>query len=183
MLDERAIAATALGDILTLPSGQSLTVRSRVSLSLPVGAMAGFLLLGEMEMILSNPSISGAPLPIYLPVTHIPPSSAHARSAAEGATRYWSPHLPALGQAMGEIFYRVLEVRGSTDPVVVIYRGPESVPFVRSGFVWPGDLTLLAMPRDAANEHVTVERHTAEVRVVPAYAPAPAEVYRSFTTK
>jgi hypothetical protein len=84
---------------------------------------------------------------------------------------------------MGEIFYRVLEVRGSTDPVVVIYRGPESVAFVRSGFAWPNDIEVLAMPRDPSNEQITVDRHTAQVKITPAYAPAPSEVYRSFTAR
>jgi hypothetical protein len=183
MIDDSSIASLALGDIVTLADGRSLTVRAHVALTLPVGVMAGFILLGEMELLLSVPAIAGAPFAVYLPVERFPSSPQHARSAAEGATRYWSPHLPALGQAMGEVFYRVVEVRGTTDPVVIVYRGPEAIVFVRSGFTWGGELDIVAMPRDPANEDVDVVRHAADVSVIPAYVPAPAEIYQSFTVR
>jgi hypothetical protein len=183
MIDDASISSLSLGDIVTLADGRSLSVRAHVTLTVPVGVMAGFLLLGEMELVLSVPTLSGAPFAVYLPVERFPAPTEHSRSAAEGATRYWAPHLPALGQAMGEIYYRVVEVRGTTDPVVIVYRGPEAVVFVRSGFTWGGDLDVMAMPRDPSNEDTAVTRHAADVSVVPAYVPAPAEIYETFTTR
>jgi hypothetical protein len=183
MIDDASLNSLSLGDIVTLADGRSLSVRAHVSLTIPVGVLAGFLLLGEMELVLSVPALSGAPFAVYLPVERFPAPSAHSRSAAEGATRYWAPHLPALGQAMGEIYYRIVEVRGTTDPVVIIYRGPEAVVFVRSGFTWGGDLDVMEMPRDPSNEDVEVVRHSADVSVVPAYVPAPAEIYETFTVR
>lgn len=183
MIDEKSFLALALGDIVTLDDGRTMSVRSKVEIAIPVGAMAGFVLLGELEMLLSIPALSGAPLAIYLPIERFPVPADHSRSAAEGAARYWAPHLPALGQAMGEIYYRVIEIRGTADPAVIIYRGPEAVVFVRTGYTFTDALDVLALPRDAANEHVPVERHVAEVDVVPSYVPAPEEIYSTFTTR
>jgi hypothetical protein len=177
------IAQLALGDIVSLPEGRDLTVRSRVTLTNPVGSMAGFVLLGEMELVLAIPSVYSAPVGVYLPVERFPVPSTHTRCASEGAARYWAPHLPAIGQAMGEIYYRVFEVRGSVDPVVVIYRGPEAVVFVRTGYTWDADLRITSLARDPRNEDIAVDRHAAEVTVTPARAPATADVYADFISR
>lgn len=180
-VDNTPLAGLALGDIITLPDGRDLTVRSLVSLTQPVGSMAGFVLLGELELLLSIPSLLGAPDGVYLPIERFPVPTSNTRCASEGAARYWAPHLPALGQAMGEIYYRVIEVRGSIDPVVVIYRGPEAVVFVRTGYTFDGELRITALRRDPSNENVDVDRHAADVVVAP--APAAADVYADFVRR
>lgn len=178
-----SIAELALGDIVTFPDGRDLTVRSQVRLTNPVGSMAGFVLLGELEMLFSIPSVAEAPMGIFLPVERFPVPAVHTRCAAEGAARYWAPHLPALGQAMGEIYYRVIEVRGSVDPVVVIYRGPEAVVFIRTGYQWETELKLTTLRRDRSNEEVDVDRHSAAVTVAPARTSVAADVFADFASR
>lgn len=180
------LARLALGDIVTMPDGRSLAVRSQVTLEHTVGSMAGFVLLGELEVLLAVPSSQGAPVNVYLPVARFPVEPSNARTAAEGAARYWAPHLPAFGKAMGEILYKVVEVRGSVDPIVIVYRGADAVVFVRTSFVWSSDLQMLCMSRDDSNESVAVGRHTGVVPTVPSYVPQPSRepapgLYEVFT--
>jgi hypothetical protein len=146
--------------------------------------MAGFVLLGELELVLSVPSVAGAAVGVYLPIERFPVPTVHTRCASEGAARYWAPHLPAVGQAMGEIYYRVIEVRGSVDPVVVVYRGPDAVVFVRTGYAWDADLRVTALPRDDRHEGIDVVRHAADVTVAqPVAQPVASDVYADFVTR
>ena len=174
------LADVALGDVVTLPNGRSLTVRSMVTLATPVGSMSGFLLLGELEMLLSIPPSQNDPLGVYLPVERFPVDESQTRVAAEGAARYWAPHLPAIAGAMGEIRFRVLEVRGSVDPVVVVYRGPDVVVFVRTGHLDVRSLGMLRMQRPSGVEQ-DVERHAATVAPAPHLVPATERAYETLT--
>lgn len=156
------IARLALGDVVVLPDGRALTLRARASLPTTVGSMAGFVILGELELMLSVPSSIASPLLVYVPVSKLPPAAARARTAYEGVANYWAPHLPGLRGAMGELLFRVVEVRGSVDPIVIVYRGPEAVVFIRASMVYPNDLSVLTMRRDADSD-VDVPRHAAVV--------------------
>jgi hypothetical protein len=167
------LADVALGDVIVVPDGRSLTVRAKVPLPIPVGSMAGFVICGDMEMLLSTPSFNDAPVTVYQPLGHLPPAARNGRSVCEGAAAYWAPHLPAIGGAMGEILWRVVEVRGSVDPIVIVYRGNEVTVFVRTGEVWGSQLEVLYMRRDIDND-LTVARHSSVV--IPARLPIPSEV-------
>jgi len=170
------LASLELGDVVTLPDGRSLTLRASVPLSEPVRSMGGFLVAGELTALLSVPPTSGAPVLVYLPGRLHPGSRTH--SEREGATRYWAPHLPGVTGAMGELLWRVVTVEGHADPAVIVFRGNEAVPFVRTAVANPSDLHVLRLRRDATvNADVT---RSAAV-VVPLGSPQPNsdELYRT----
>lgn len=181
-LDDLKLASAALGDIVVLPDGQPYTIRSRVALDVPIGSMAGFVLLGELQVLLSTPPSIVSPIGVYVPVPKLPPyaSGARAVTAYQGATRYWAPHLPPVGGAMGELLYRVLAIRTQPDPVVLVYRGDEAIIFVKASFVWGHDLQIERMGREVDNEY-TVDRFAGVVvgqpAVFPDRAPSPAPAY------
>jgi hypothetical protein len=163
----------SLGDIVVLPDGRGLTARCRVNLPGTVGSMAGFIICGEMEALLSLPPTSSGPVNIYVPVAHFPGSPDQARTVYEGAASYWAPHLPSITGAMAEVLYRVVEIRGSVDPVVAVYRGAEVIFFIRATFASSGEIKVMHMPRSNANDYDVV-RHAGVVDApVPASEPAP----------
>jgi hypothetical protein len=94
---------------------------------------------------------------------------------------YWAPHLPALSGAMGELLYRVVAIRGSVDPIVIVYRGPEVIVFIRAAYANQDDLKVLYMRRDVDND-VELDRHVGLVAPVrrgadeEVLAPAPIAV-------
>jgi hypothetical protein len=165
-----------LGDIVVLPDGRGLTTRAKVELPGSVGSMAGFVIAGEMEVLLSNPPSSASPVNVYVPINYFPFDQATCREAYRGVTRYWAPHLPALGGAMSEIRYRVVEVPGSVDPVVLVYRGQELIVFIRSSMAWSKDVNILHMDRPQNNEaHITRYSSTVD-QPAPVPMPTPVEV-------
>jgi len=160
----------ALGDVVVLPDGRAMTVRSQVTLPTPAGSMASFLIAGEMDVLLSLPAQSNQPVLVYVPIDYLPEAAANARVVYEGATNYWAPHLPALQGAMGELLYRVVLVRGSVDPIVIVYRGPEIIVFIRASLASSLDFSVLKMRREDTS-HVEVARHAA---IVTSPSPVPA---------
>jgi len=159
---EYPLAHIELGDVIVLPDGRAMTARGKVSLPGPVGSMSGFIIGGELETLISIPSHSESAALLYVPIDHLPEGAARARTVYEGAMRYWAPHLPALTGAMGELLYRVVAIRGSVDPIVIIYRGSEIIVFIRASQVHPDDLRILYMSREAEND-IEMDRHTAVV--------------------
>lgn len=135
-----------LGDIVTLPDGRQMTVRSRCTLPRTVGSISGFLVLGEFELILATPASKGDDLGLYLP--SVEPTfnySDSPRQHAEGAARYYSPHLPPTESTMGEILYRVVEVRGTIHPHLVLFRSNEPIFFVQTASLPPATVALTQM--------------------------------------
>lgn len=169
-----------LGDIVVLPDGRALTARSKVELPAPTGSMAGFVICGEMEVLLSIPVSNSSPVNVYVPVDHLPGSLANSRTVCEGAASYWAPHLPSITGAMAEILYRVVEVRGSVDPIVIVYRGAEVIVFIRTTFAYGSDLKVLFMPRTDANDY-DVARH-AGILDAPVPVPEPQRERRHLPT-
>lgn len=177
------LADVQLGDVVVLPDGRAMTARARVSLPVPCGSMAGFVIVGEMDALLSTPPTANGPVAVYVPIGYVP--SGQVRPVHEGVARYWAPHLPALGGAMGEIAYRVMEVRGSVDPIVCTWRSGELIVFIRASYARGSDLQLMRMARGVDNE-VALARHSAlvtqpvpateEVPIVPAHT-----LYETFT--
>lgn len=136
-----------LGDLVELPDGRRLTVRSRVMLPMPLGSMGGFVLCGELEAMLSVPAWPEAPVLAYEPASVLPAEARAARAVFHGACSYWAPHLPGQRQGMGELLWKVLEVPGEVDPVVIVWRSREAVIFVRGASIQTG-LKALYMPRE-----------------------------------
>lgn len=159
---EYPLAHVELGDVIVLPDGRAMTARAKVSLPNPVGSMSGFIIGGELETLISIPSNIESPVLLYVPINYLPESAAKARTVYEGAMRYWAPHLPALTGAMGELLYRVVAIRGSVDPIVIVYRGPEIVVFIRASHTHLDDLRILYMSREAEND-IEMDRHAAVV--------------------
>lgn len=181
MSDVHPVAHVALGDLVTLPDGRSLSVRCRVSLPVPEGQMAGFVILGELELLLSLPRSASAPFSVYVPITYLPDYAEGARSVFEGVASYWSPHLPAMSSAMGELAWRVLRVRNRPDPLVLVYRGSEMVVFVKASEAAGSDLSVLAMSRDGSSDGHVVRQQALVTSPYPAAVPqapsvAPAAV-------
>lgn len=169
------LAHVALGDLLTLPDGTTYTVRSRVNLTEPVRALSGFLVAGECQAVLTASAVVGEPFGVHLPGKVPPDATVHM--VVEGAASYWAPHLPSLTGAMGELLWRVVFVSGYPDPVVVIYRGHEVIPFIRVATVDPQDVELSTLPRSQAND-IEVERHAGHV--VPTAMPVqPERIYET----
>lgn len=179
MFSPNPLADLALGDVLTLPDARSLSVRARVSLPQPAGSMAGFVILGEMETLLSVPAFTGHSVLAYDPISSIPAAAAQSRVVAEGATNYWAPHLPAIQAAMGEVLYRVVEVRGSIHPLVFVYRGAELIVFVMSQAIDPNLIDVLTMLQMDTSD-IRITRHAALVTqphplLVPEEVPTPVK--------
>lgn len=178
--DDPIFSELELGDIITGPNRSSYTIRAKALLNPPVGPMAGFVLAGEMEALFSIPCSQNGPISFYVPIDYIPVDRELCTSAAEGVARYWSPHLPAHGGAMGEVQFRVLTVRGSIDPIVLIYRGDELIVFIRASLIDREQLKVDRMDRSTALEAGT-QRHSGLVRdsqrvpdTAPAHLPTPA---------
>lgn len=183
--DRTPLAELALGDIVLLPDGRSMTVRVRVSLPVVVGTMAGFAITGELECLLSAPTNADSPINLYVPLDRLPFTDSMLRTVVRGAANYWAPHLPALSAAMGEVLYRVVEIRGSSDPAVIVYRGDEMIVFVKAGFVWPDSLRVTYMRRPTSQGEA-VTRYAAVVAPSAARVPTPADqpartLYETFT--
>lgn len=167
------LARTSLGDLVVLPDGRALTARARVSLPVPEGSMSGFVICGELEVLLSLPPSVSAPASVYVPIAYLPEQARSPKVVFEGVTSYWAPHLPGLAGAMGELSFRVLRVRNTLDPLVLTYRGREPIVFVKASEASLSDLTVRFMPRGTAND-VPVTRSSALVGVrspVPVHTP------------
>jgi hypothetical protein len=140
-----------LGDVITVGVSGSLSVRAVVrALPQPVGTMAGFVVAGEIGpqcVLLGVPVQERDPVNVYTPLDHVPESARSAVSVVQGVIAYWAPHLPNTPGTMGELGYKVCKVRGSVDPMVLIWRGRERVVFWRTGALPMSDLLLASMPR------------------------------------
>lgn len=156
-----------LGDIVETADA-SHTVRAVIDLPVPVGAIERFIVLGELDRVLGVP-LGGDPLGVFFRCPRLP-DPARCRSVCEGATAYWAPHLPARSGAMGELLWRVLAVRGQLDPVLVLYRAGEPVPFQRAEGLPAARVRVLYLPTEAPDTVVT--RHGAVVHPVPLPTPA-----------
>ncbi len=162
-----------LGDIVTLPDERSLTVRARTIMPNSVGTMAGFMVLGELDAILTTPARNGEFIGYYVPASS--PTfdlEAPARQRAEGALRYWAPHLPPVASAMGELLYRVVEVHGAIDPHIVVYRSKEPIFFVRAAAIDPQHMQT--SPLVGAENDSVIDRQSWTViprQIAPNYLP------------
>lgn len=160
------LAGVALGDIVILPDGSARTARCRGELPAPQGSVGGFLIVGEMELLLTVPTGSSGPVDVYVPLGYVPDRLHSAELVAEGAARYWAPHLPGVSAAMGELLYRVVRAPGSIDLSFLVYRGAELVVYTRSTFAWSRDISVEFLPRSDRSEG-EVQRFASTVRPAP----------------
>jgi len=160
-----------LGDVIRIPDGRSLTIRALAAFPDPVLTMGGFVILGECELLIAAPSRTSIPHTIYLPVSELPNLAQRATVIIEGVLSYWAPHLPSMRGAMGELPFRVLDVPGSSDPWVILYRGPEMIVFVPSGQISSDTLQVLRMPHRVDEDGFEVVRHVAIVSPIPTHQP------------
>jgi hypothetical protein len=170
------LAHVQLGDVIILPDRRAMTARGRVTLETPIGSMAGFIICNDLEILLSTPATTSGPVNVYVPINYMPHAREHLSEAARGVFSYWAPHLPAISGAMGELGFRVFKVRGSVDPVVLVYRGQEPIVFVRASFTHADDLEVLCMDRSTDNEMEVVR--LAAIVDDPSRIPAPVEETR-----
>jgi len=168
------LTAVALGDIVILPDGSARTARCRGELPAAQGAVAGFLIVGEMELLLTLPTDASGPVDVYVPLGYVPDRLHAAQLVAEGAARYWAPHLPGVSGAMGELLFRVVRAPGSIDLSFLLYRGAELVVYTRSTFAWSQDLAVEFLPRSDRSEG-EIQRFASTVAPSPAIPrPQPA---------
>lgn len=161
------LRALQLGDIVSLQSGIALSVRAvERQLAENVGTMAGFVLLGELGpdcVLLAIPSGKQDSVDIYSPLDHVPAHAKAAQVACQGVISYWAPHLPNLSGALGELGYKVASLRGSVDPMVLIWRGKERVVFVRTSTLAYELLNVTELPRNLTQTEVDQVRYAATV--------------------
>jgi hypothetical protein len=161
--DLSPIGFAHLGDVVKIPDGRALTVRSVAAFPSPALTMSGFVILGECDVLVSAPSRKALSHVIYQPIGQLPSTAMGAKILIEGVISYWAPHLPSMQGAMGELPFRVLEVNGSPDPWVVVYRGPELVVFIPGPKIEGDQLHVLRMPRRNDQDEFEVVRHVAIV--------------------
>ena len=160
-----------LGDVVTMPDGRTHTIRAASRLPSAIGSVAGFAVLGELNQLLTLPARWGEQFGVYVGQTSSPLTPASGpRQRAEGALRYWAPHLPAVTSAMGELLYRVVSVRGSIDPVIVVFRSGEPIYFTRAAQVDPYQIRVT--PLQGAEDFGNARRES----WIPLPASQPAEV-------
>lgn len=178
-MDAAPLASLALGDLITLPDGSSHSVRAHASWSVPIKDILGFVLLGEMRLILDIPA-SGRAVDVYIPADRTPDDPAHLTSQAQGLVRYWAPHLPPVSGAMSELSYRLLTTPIRIDPVFVLYRQGEAVIFVKSGQIPFHSLRTDRL--DLRNAEAQAPRYSASLTPAPVTVPV-SEVYREMTSR
>jgi len=166
-------AEVKLGDILRLPDGRQQTVRACESFPVPVGTMAGFLVCEELELLVSLPANRQLPVSLFAPMYEEPELVRAGIELFRGEMTYWAPHLPASSEAMGALQFRIVALRGSLHPAVVVYRTGEPVVFIHVGDLAVSQLSIQRMVRgeERPSRH---RRHAALLRPLdlPSHVPA-----------
>lgn len=163
-----ALTSLELGDLIGLPDGRELTVRAvERRLPVPVSAMAGWILGGEVGpscVLMSVPAHPAGEVGLYMPLMEVPSSARSSRVVVEGAVSYFAPHLPNVSGAMGELGYKVCALRGSGEPMVLLWRSDELVVFVKSASATPDRLRYAFLSRDRSMSEADVARYSALVK-------------------
>lgn len=155
----------ALGDIVSFPPDVQHTVRAVIRFRSPYGSVAGFVLLGEFDAAMSIPALQSVPAEISTPRDPSALDGQQVMLLQEGVTRYWAPHVPAVPGAMSEVKFKVLAVRGQEQPVLMCFRGPEKVVFVRLHSVWMSDVGVASMGLAPALDGPAVARKSGDVQL------------------
>ena len=169
------IYSSALGDVIALPDGRKGVVRSAVRrLGVSVPPMAGFVLVGEISpsaALLSIPSSEMENVIVYAAQSSVPPHARNASVVTEGVASYFPPHVVGFSGAMSEIAYKVAKVPGQLEPLVLMWRGPELIVFVKSFEASPDRFIVKQLAKNSqATEH-SVDRVTSTI-TAPVGAPS-----------
>lgn len=142
--DSTPLRDLILGDIVSLPDGRRFSARARCVLPKAIGSIGGFVVLGELEAILTTPLRAGEPLTLYVPTSPASSeASISAQAQAHGSLRYWSPHLPPVENSMGTLEYEVLIMRGHLDPHLRLLRSGEEIYFFPSVALHPHAVSVI----------------------------------------
>lgn len=165
-----SFAALELGDIIAgvgSPAGHSVRALGRVDD--PLSSISEFAVLGELDMVLTTgPANVEGFVNAYRPVPGFPADPAACRQEAVGAVRFWPAHAPCVPDMMGELLWRIVSVRGRTQPLLLLYRSGEMVPFVFERTVPASELLVRQMQRLADDAHYSdVHRVSGQVRLLP----------------
>lgn len=174
MLKQRKVDAQKerleLGDLVTITMGDQQTLRSYVEFDEPVNGVRSFYLLGNFKVMLVDNDSNDNELDVYLPVGSIT-NATGARVLLEGKTAFWSAHLPAVTEAMGIIYYRVLEVSSALEPYIVLYRGPEILIFIKTHGIPKNYIKTQTLPRRTEPDNISITRHAVTVEPLKTSAP------------
>lgn len=139
------LANLRLGDLVDLPDGRRFLIRARCVLPRTAANIAGFVVLGELEAIVTTPAFAGNPLGLYVPSsTPTFGDDVSPYVAAHGSVRYWAPHLPSLTNAMAHLDYELIQLRGALEPHLRLLRAAEEIFFCPSSLVDPSQVMVRA---------------------------------------
>ena len=159
------LATTPLGDVLVLPDGRALTVRAALGLTAPVAGVAALIMAGELQVLLSIPSDGSSLATLMVPLDYLPAAVSSSRELAHGEVAYLPPHAAHVPGATGALLWRMLRTPGQTDPIILVYRGEEVVPFVAGALINSDACKLVPLNRPIPNTQTPVPTRTA-ARVV-----------------
>jgi hypothetical protein len=155
------------------------SVYSMMGTIAPIKDIVGFVLLGEMRLILDIPA-SGRAVDVYIPSDKTPDDPSHLASQAQGLVRYWAPHLPPVSGAMSELSYRLLTTPLRIDPVFILYRQGEAIIFIKSGQIPFSSLRTDRLDKNSLE--TPVDRYSASLAPSPVYQPT-SEIYKELTSR
>lgn len=116
-----------LGDLIRFPGGQTHTVRSVVQFPAPRGSLSGFVVCGEMELVLSFPHGRDDVVGLCHRVPGTVPDPVGVVRLGTGHS-YWVP--PNLGGVVGGLIgWELWDVPGVAHPVIAVSRRREVTRF------------------------------------------------------
>jgi hypothetical protein len=122
MMAKIKISEFSLGDIVTLDDNPMM-VRCVIPANIERVNCYGFIILGELEYICQ---FKDSYLLLYEKNNVIPN---YGTTIAEGVTGYLPSHLPSIGGAIVEIYFRVIEFTEREELMVILYRGEEAISY------------------------------------------------------
>jgi hypothetical protein len=170
------LSTVRLGDLLDVDGCGPVTVRSVAALSAARPSFTGFVVCGELDVVVTVPHAAGIRPSVHRPRPVRPDEFCGAVSVAAGVSSFWAPHSPPEPTALGELAWRVVSVPGYPEDVFIVWRGQEAIAFTFSHR--PHRVGIHALP-----PHRTVAGHTRrqQAYVVPvgAIAELPAGARRA----
>lgn len=167
------LADVYLGDLLELPDGRHLSIRSKTVLPTPVDTLAGFVIAGELEVLLGTPDVHVAPIAVYVKHKLADPRLAKGVELVRGVSSYWAPHLPGIKDAMAELTWRIIRMPGSPWPAIVVYRGEEAILFLRTHDLPAADISVRRLARNA-HDTARVDRYATTITAPAEHTPTPS---------
>lgn len=121
-MENLKIREICLGDLLTL-KGEPMVVRSVILTNIVRHDCKGFIILGELDYICQFKSNY---IILYEKNKIIPNKG---DTIIEGVTGFLPSHLPSIGGAMAEIYFRVIEFNAKEELMIILYREEEAISY------------------------------------------------------